>query len=110
MRGEERVSTTLSARLERAAVAIVGDLSLFISLCAARLMVWRTLRHRDREWAREHAERRKKFKPAPGDRGADEYKLTPGVIGVRDEECEALAFARSRGADAVALRRMTRRQ
>ena len=74
MKGKERSATTLSARLWRGAVATVGDLSLFISLCVARLIVRHTLRRR----SRERAVRRKLLRLVPGSRGAGENVMTLG--------------------------------
>jgi hypothetical protein len=48
---------------------MAGDLSLLVSFYTARVIVWLTLRRREREWAREHAERRKQFNPAAGSWG-----------------------------------------
>ena len=69
MRRDERNRKTLAGRLERAVTVMAGDLSLLVSLYTARFIVWLTLRRREKEWAREHAERRKQFNPAAGSWG-----------------------------------------
>lgn len=61
----------LGERVDRAVDAIVGDLTLLVHLYTARALVWLTLRRRDKEWAKAHAARRRRFEPAPGVRGAD---------------------------------------
>jgi hypothetical protein len=63
---------TLAERFEKAVAATVGDLRLLVHLYTARVIVWLTLRRRERERAKSHAARRKQFAPAPGVRGADE--------------------------------------
>jgi hypothetical protein len=84
MRGTERSATTLSARLWRAAAAVVGDLNLLVSLCVAHLVVRHTLWRR----SRERAARRKLLRLLPGSRGAGENGMTPGG-GVRGAERKA---------------------
>ncbi len=63
---ERKYERTLGERIERTVVVTAGDLSLFVSLCTARAMVWYTLRRRDRQRAKECAARRKHFGRAPG--------------------------------------------
>jgi hypothetical protein len=62
---------TLTERVERAVAAAVGDLTLLVHLYTARVIIWLTLRRREREWAKAHAARRRQFEPSSGVRGAD---------------------------------------
>jgi hypothetical protein len=89
----ETKTNRLAERVERAAVAIIEDLSLLVSLYTARVIVWHTLRRREREWANGHAERRKKFQPSPSVGSSDENKRILVGDGVRDLEREASVSA-----------------
>ena len=77
----ETKTRPLAERIERALAAIVGDLSLLVSLCAARVIVWRTLRRRDVERAKAHAERRKQFGRVAAASDTDEGVVTRGGDG-----------------------------